>query len=116
MTLKILHQIVGKTNSGKIVFCALDSKNVQYISEYMSVSSFSLEDLLDSYALFEYLSIRAQRRVDSFAEIYSEHSSEIRKMLSPEDFEKAKFKAGVVTVFDLRILGEILASIEFKDP
>ena len=44
-----------------------------------------------------------------------EHSVAIRSLLSLEDYEAAKLRAGVVTVFDLRKLGESLASFEFTD-
>ena len=61
------------------------------------------------------LSIRSVRKKCDFSGLYKEHSVAIRNLLSLEDYEAAKLRAGVVTVFDLRKLGESLASFEFTD-
>ena len=115
MKLDILYQIVGKTRTGKLIVCALKFENIDFVAKYFARFNFSNDDLLDAYALFEYLSIREKRKNDSLMRFYSEHSSEIHKIFSPEEYAEAKLKAGIVTAFDLRRLGETLANIEFKD-
>ncbi len=114
MTLKILHQIVGKTRSNKIVYCAIEPQKTRTISEYFESSSFSKNDLFDAYAIFEYLSIRSLRRRDPMTTVYIEHSAEVRKLLSNIDFENEKLESKIFTVFDLRNFGEQLTNVEFK--
>lgn len=116
MKLDILHQKVGTTRTGKPVFCALDHKKARTAAAYSKVAlCFSADDILDAHALFEYLSIRSEKRKDPFKGLYIEHSSEIIKLLSLGDCTEAKLRAGIVTVFDLCNLGKKLVGIEFND-
>jgi hypothetical protein len=114
MTLNMLHQIVGTTRSGKSIICANEFEKIEIICAYFEVI-LSKDDLLDALAVFEYLSIRAKRHEDVTAEIYEQHSRGIGRLLTSEDFDIAKSKAGIATAFDFRNLGQRLVRIEFKD-
>ena len=115
MALDMLHLVVGKTRTEKSVICATNFEGLEAARDHFDSPCFSADDLFDAFAVFSHLLIRsAQKKCDS-AGLYEEHSFEIRGLLSLEDYEAAKFRAGVVTVFDLRKLGESLASFEFKD-
>lgn len=116
MKLSLLHRTVGKTRSEKVVVCALELEGVKSVSAYLKAWHFSVDDLLDARAIFEYLSIRSEKKKDTFTELYSEHSSEIRHLLSHEAYEEAKVRANILTVVDLRNLGETLVNVEFKVP
>ncbi len=90
MKLDVLHQTVGKTRTGKIVFCASDPNHIPLILDYFSEASYSADDLLDAHAIFEYLSVYALRRNDSFADLYAQHSEEIFKSTSSVDYESSR--------------------------
>lgn len=115
MTINILYQMVGKTRSGKNIVCVTNLDKIEVIQTYFVELTFSAEDLFDAFAVFEYLSLRAKRKEDPLADLYEEHSIEIHNLLPYDEYELAKLRAGVLTVFDLRKLGESLVGIEFKD-
>lgn len=115
MNIEVPHFVVGKTRSEKIVRCATEELRAFLIPNHFKRCSFTDDDFLDAYAIFEYLSIRSKRKNDLNAPLYEEHSFEIRKAITGEIFEVVKLRAGIVTVFDLCCLGQSLASIEFKD-
>ena len=115
MALNVLHLVVGKTRTGKSIIGATNLEEIKAIRINFVPHFFSADDLFDAFALFSYLSIRSVRKKSDFESLYREHSVEIRSLISLEDYEAAKLRAGVVTVFDLRKLGESLASFEFKD-
>ena len=115
MALNILPLVVGKTRTEKSIICATNLEEINAIRIHFGPHFFSADDLFDAFALFSYLLIRSARKKCDFAGLYREHSVEIRRLLSLEEYETAKLRAGVVTVFDLRKLGESLASFEFKD-
>ena len=115
MALNMLHLVVGKTRTDKSIICATNVEEINAIRIHFGPHFFSADDLFDAFALFSYLLIRSARKKCDFAGLYQEHSFAIRSLLSLEDYEAAKFRAGVVTVFDLRKLGESLASFEFTD-
>lgn len=115
MKLNILHQEVGTTRTGKTIICATRIENAAVVCGHFKKILFSSDDLLDVLAVFEYLSIRAKRNNDLFAEIYEQHSLGIGGLINLEGHSDAKLKAGVITVFDLRHLGQSLVRIEFKD-
>ena len=115
MALDMLHLVVGKTRTEKSIICATNFEGLEAARDHFDSPCFSADDLFDAFALFSYLSIRSARKKCDFSGLYKEHSWEIRNLLSLEDYEAAKLRAGVVTVFDLRKLGESLASFEFTD-
>ena len=115
MALNALHQVVGKTRTGKSIISATNLEEIKATRIHFGPDCFSVDDLFDAFALFSYLLIRSARKKCDSAGLYEEHSFEIRSLISLEDYEAAKLRAGVVTVFDLRKLGESLASFEFKD-
>ena len=115
MALDMLHLVVGKTRADKSIICATNLEGIGAARDHFDSPCFSADDLFDAFALFSYLLIRSARKKCDFAGLYQEHSFAIRSLLSLEDYEAAKFRAGVVTVFDLRKLGESLASFEFTD-
>jgi hypothetical protein len=115
MALNVLHLVVGKTRTGKSIICATNLEEINAIRIHFGPHLFSADDIFDAFALFSYLLIRSTRKKCDFSGLYKEHSVEIRRLLSLEEYEAAKLRAGVVTVFDLRKLGESLASFEFKD-
>ena len=115
MALDMLHLVVGKTRTGKSIICATNLEGIGAARDHFDSPCFSADDLFDAFALFSYLLIRSARKKCDFAGLYQEHSFAIRSLLSLEDYEAAKFRAGVVTVFDLRKLGDSLASFEFTD-
>lgn len=113
--MKVLHQAIGKTRTGKTLVCASNHEDISHVYTYFIDHNYSTDDILDAHALFEYLSIRAKRKQDPLLDLYAEHSHGIYELLSEEEYQEAKSRAGIVTVFDLRHLGESLASVEFKD-
>ena len=115
MALNMLHLVVGKTRTDKSIICATNLEEINAIRIHFGPHFFSADDLFDAFALFSYLSIRSARKKMAIVDLYKEHLVAIRNLLSLEDYEAAKLRAGVVTVFDLRKLGESLASFEFKD-
>ena len=116
MALNVLHLVVGKTRTEKSIICATNLEEINAIRIHFGPHFFSADDLFDAFALFSYLLIRSARKKKcDFAGLYMEHSVAIRNLMSLADYEAAKLRAGVVTVFDLRKLGESLASFEFKD-
>ena len=115
MALNVLHLVVGKTRTGKSIICATNLEEINAIRIHFGPDCFSADDLFDAFALFSYLSIRSARKKMAIVDLYKEHLVAIRNLLSQEDYEAAKLRAGVVTVFDLRKLGESLASFEFTD-
>jgi hypothetical protein len=115
MALNMLHQVVGKTRTEKSIICATNSEGIEAVRDHFASPFFSADDLFDAIALFGYLSIRSARKKMALVDLYEEHLVAIRNLLSQEDYEAAKLRAGVVTVFDLRKLGESLASFEFTD-
>ena len=115
MALNVLHLVVGKTRTDKSIICATNLEEINAIRIHFGPDCFSADDLFDAFALFSYLSIRSARKKMAIVDLYKEHLVAIRNLLSLEDYEAAKLRAGVVTVFDLRKLGESLASFEFKD-
>ena len=115
MALDMLHLVVGKTRTDKSIICATNFEGIEAARDHFDSPCFSADDLFDSFALFSYLLIRSVRKKCDFSALYKEHSVAIRNLLSLEDYEAAKLRAGVVTVFDLRKLGKSLASFEFTD-
>ena len=115
MALNVLHLVVGKTRTDKSIICASNFEGIEAARKHFDSPCFSADDLFDAFALFSYLLIRSARRKCDFAGLYEEHSFEIRLLMSLEEYEAAKLRAGVVTVFDLRKLAESLASFEFTD-
>lgn len=115
MKLDILHQIVGETRTGKVVVYASDPDHIVLVFEHFDSLDYSADDLLDAHALFEYLSIYATRKNDPLAELYAQHAAEVFRLVPGEIYEGAKSRAGVLTVFDLRNLGQKLAAVEFRD-
>ena len=115
MALDMLHLVVGKTRTEKSIICATNFEGLEAARDHFDSPCFSADDLFDAFALFSYLSIRSARKKMAIEDLYEEHSAAIRDLLSLEDYEAAKLRAGVVTVFDLRKLGESLASFEFTD-
>jgi hypothetical protein len=115
MALDMLHLVVGKTRTEKSIICATNFEGLKAARDHFDSPCFSADDLFDAFALFSYLSIRSARKKMAIVNLYEEHSFEIRLLMSLEEYETAKLRAGVVTVFDLRKLGESLASFEFTD-
>ncbi|MGE0171955.1 MAG: hypothetical protein AB7T49_04185 [Oligoflexales bacterium] len=70
--------------------------------------------MLDAYALFNHLALRAKRKDNSVA-IYQEHANGMFGAFPEGDFESAKARARVVTVFDLQGLAVSVANVEFKE-
>jgi hypothetical protein len=115
MALNILPLVVGKTRTAKSIICATNFEGLEAARDHFDSPCFSADDLFDAFAVFSYLLIRSVRKKCDFSDLYQEHSFTIRSLLSLEEYETAKLRVGVVTVFDLRKLGESLASFEFKD-
>jgi hypothetical protein len=115
MALNMLHLVVGKTRTDKSIICATNLDEIKATRIHFGPPLFSADDLFDAFAVFSYLLIRSARKQMDLVNLYLEHSVEIRALMSLDEYETAKLRAGVVTVFDLRKLGESLASFEFKD-
>lgn len=54
MKLDVLHQVVGKTRTGKLVVCALSHSHIPVVLKYIENIRYSADDLLDAHAIFEY--------------------------------------------------------------
>ncbi len=112
--LDIICERVGITRSGKAIFFVPDSKDIEKLVDHFMNENFSSDDLLDILALYEFLALRAIRRLDVDA-VFEEHANEILSMMSTEDLEEAKVRANIFSAFQLRDLGKSLAAIEFMD-
>lgn len=76
--------------------------------------NFSVDDVLDAFAVFDYLALRGMRRGDETA-IFDRHAIEIQDLFEPQDLNKARQRANIKSAFDLRDLGKTLAAVEFAD-
>ncbi|MCX6118726.1 MAG: hypothetical protein NT027_14390 [Proteobacteria bacterium] len=112
--LDIIYERVGFTRSGKMIPYAVDRKDIASVVKHLRDEIFSNDDLLDAFALYEFLALRAKRRVDTGA-IFEDHSNEVLLVISPEDLAESKMRASVYSAFQLRDLGKSLAAIEFID-
>src|SRR5437867_4385760 len=110
----VKYETVGETRTDKAILCALSFEEIDDILNHFKVESFSIDDLFDVYALFEFLSLRGKRKKTSY-QLYSDHAYRVFHTLTAKDLKEAKLRAGVITVFDLRDLGQSRARLEFKD-
>lgn len=110
----IIYERVGITRSGKMIPYVSDRKDISSVVKYLRDEIFSSDDLLDAFALYEFLALRAIRRVDTNA-IFEDHSNEVILVISAEDLAEAKVRANAFSAFQLRDLGKSLAAIEFID-
>ena len=86
MALNVLHLVVGKTRTGKLIICATNFEGLEAARDHFDTPCFSADDLFDAFALFSYLLIRSARRKCDFAGLYEEHSFEIRLLMSLEEY------------------------------
>jgi hypothetical protein len=114
MKLNILYFRAGTTRSGKFISCASKEEDVDSIMHFFQTSVFSDDDLLDVFALFEYLALRAKRRNSSHL-IFRDHSERVLRYLPAENFLAAKLRAKITSAFELRDLGQSRANKEFAD-
>lgn len=111
--LSIVYQRVGVTRSGKFIPYISDESQIALLIEFFQ-KDFSADHLLDLFAVYEYLALRAIRH-GTADEIFEEHSLSIIALLSAADFEDAKQRANINSAFDLRDLGRALVSLEFVE-
>jgi hypothetical protein len=114
MTLSIIYNCVGTTRSGKMIPYTSSVNDIGSIIIYFKESSFSPDDLLDAFAVFDYLALRGLRRGDEMA-IFDRIADGIQNVFDPQENKEAKRRANIKSAFDLRDLGKSLASIEFAD-
>jgi hypothetical protein len=88
--------------------------DLESIIKYMEESYFSSDDLLDAFALFDYLALRGMRRGEEMA-IFDRLADKIQNVLDPQEIKSAKERANIKSAFELRDLGKSLAAIEFAD-
>lgn len=114
MNLNIIYLRVGTTRSGKMIPCALDAENTGDILKFFLDNFFSDDDLLDVFAVYEYLALRAKRRKESVT-IFSDHAGAVMGIIPASSFVAAKQRAKVGSAFELRDLGQSRAGEEFAD-
>lgn len=56
---------VGTTRTGKTIVYVPDRKHIDKLVKHYRDQHFSHDDLLDAFALYEFLALRAKRRLDS---------------------------------------------------
>ena len=114
MKLDIIYIRVGTTRSGKIIPCASRQEEVDSIVQFFQKEDFSDDDLLDVFALFEYLALRAKRHNNADV-IFQDHAESVLRNLPADSFIAAKLRANITSAFELRNLGHSRASKEFAD-
>jgi hypothetical protein len=112
MELNIIYIRVGTTRSGKMIPYASSVDDIGNILLYFKDSNFSSDDLLDAFALFNYLALRGIRRADNVV-IFGRYAETIQGVFDPRELSQAKDRANIGSAFDLRDLGKSLATIEF---
>lgn len=101
----------------RLTFKEVDKTNShvwQSVLQFLQVSLFSSDDLLDAYALYEYLALRAIRK-NTASDVFIFHADKIMNMMMVEDFLAAKLRAQIESAFGLRDLGRSRAKEEFSD-
>ncbi|MCX6117759.1 MAG: hypothetical protein NT027_09470 [Proteobacteria bacterium] len=107
-------QIRKNIRSGKVIPYIQSINDLRNVTKYFQVSSFSTDDYLDAFAVFNFLAFRALRRLDEEA-IFEEHGELVLNHLTPGELNDAKIRANIKSAFDLRDLGKSLVAIEFMD-
>lgn len=84
------------------------------IVQYFEESFFSADDLLDAFAVFNYLGLREVRRAteSAFLDLLADR---VQDSLNLDGLDAAKNRANIKSAFDLRDLGRSLVAIEFAD-
>lgn len=112
MKLTVMHEIVGRTRSGKAIPHVMRFSEIDAIKEFF-LKTFDIHDLLDAYATFDFLAAKAYRRRPSETS-FEAHSFMASKILGPENFEQAKKAANVKTIPDLHKLALRCVNLEFR--
>lgn len=105
---------VGSTRSGKIILYSSSINDLSSIIKCFEETCFSSDDLLDAFAVFDYLALRGMRRGDEVV-IYERHAETIQNILDSRELIEARKRAKIRSAFDLRDLGKSLAAVEFAD-
>lgn len=114
MVLNIIYVCVGTTRSGKIIPYTLAIEDLERIVQYFKDPCVSADDLLDAFAVFDYLALR-ELRLGREKEIFDRHAETIQTILELQELNEAKARANIESAFDLRDLGKSLIAIEFVD-
>lgn len=114
MDIDIIYQSVGKTRSGKIIPYTINREEIGRVLRFFETSKFSIDDLLDVFAVFEYLAVRSIRRGE-LEMLFDLYADDVFRLMAAYELQMAKEKANVVTVFDIFDLGRSLVNIEFVD-
>ena len=112
--LNIVYSRIAKTRSGKVIPYTQSINDLRYVTKYIQELSFSTDDYLDAFAVFNFLAFRALRRSDNEA-IFGQHGVLVLNFINPMDFNDAKIRANIRSAFDLRDLGKSLVAVEFMD-
>lgn len=108
--------LVGKTFSGKDVICVQHPENEIYLIEWYR--TFLDDEIVQAYAVFEYLQIRELRKYgheSPFLLSYENHALLIRKTFQKRaEFDLAK-KFKLYTSIDIIRLGASIVTPEFRD-
>lgn len=110
----VIYVRVGTTRSGKMIPYTSSINDLGSIIKYFKESHFSSDDLLDAFALFDYLALRGVRRGDEMS-IFDRLADKIQNVLDPQEIKDAKERANIKSAFDLRDLGKSPAAVEFAD-
>ncbi len=112
--LDIVYSRIAKTRSGKVIPYIQSINDLRNVTKYFQESSFSTDDYLDAFAVFNFLAFRALRRLDKEA-IYEQHGVLVLNFINPVDLNVAKIRANIRSAFDPRDLGKSLIAVEFMD-
>lgn len=88
--------------------------DLRVVVRYFEEPCFSPDDLLDAFAVYDYLGLREDRRGNECA-IFERHADIVRNAIDAQQFNDAKDRAGIGSAFDLRDLGRALIAVEFPD-
>jgi hypothetical protein len=111
--IEIIHVRVGTTRSGKIIPYSSSIQNFDFLVKYFE-NNFSVDDVLDAFAVFEYLALRSVRRQDKAAK-FDRHAIAIQSIFDPQELFNARQRANIKSAFDLRDLGKSLVALEFTN-
>lgn len=112
--LDVIFETIGHTRSNKTVIVTNNPQDVEKVIDYLKTDQhFTPDDLLDAYALFNYLALRAKRKGMGSA-IFEDHANETFHEFQGDEFEQAKVNAGIFTAFDFQNHALSLIKAELK--
>lgn len=115
---KLSSFLVGKTRSEKEIYCAVEREEAEWVLTTKH-PDFSSDDHFDVYCVFEFLSVRAKRKLGKFSKdyyLFAAHSRVTRILFfDDEQIGHLMVKNKLITSLDVCKFGSRLVTIEFAD-